>query len=350
MVDSKRQYFTGVQALRGFAALMVVLRHATLTSNKKFGISFLGDYFQFGYTGVDFFFILSGFVIFYTTTIKNPSFIPYLKSRFVRIFPIYWCTLIPLTFFYLIFPRYGLDHYRYVSTFLTSFFLFPNSLEPILGVAWTLKHEVWFYLLFALGFYGLSSFKFHFYFLLTLLSLFFYACDLNVVYFDAPYIFKFLFSPFNLEFLAGCLIASLVLNKTKFLFGKILFVFSFVAYFVVGYFEAEFSHYFHKSHSIVIYGPLFFAMLFGVIMWERASQFEIPKWMIELGDASYSIYLVHFPLMSLLSRILISYKLFESLPLLNIVFITVFSVIAGWVFYRLVEKPILIYLRNRLHF
>ena len=91
-------------------------------------------------------------------------------------------------------------------------------------------------------------------------------------------------------------------------------------------------------------------MLFGVIMWERASQFEIPKWMIELGDASYSIYLVHFPLMSLLSRILISYKLFESLPLLNIVFITVFSVIAGWVFYRLVEKPILIYLRNRLHF
>ena len=57
----------GIQAGRGFAALLVVFYHATkmISLPQYAGHEPLHGFFQFGHAGVDFFFVLSGFIIMY---------------------------------------------------------------------------------------------------------------------------------------------------------------------------------------------------------------------------------------------------------------------------------------------
>ena len=86
-----------IDALRGVAALAVVLFHYTARFDELFGhrpppaISFSG-----GHYGVNLFFIISGFVIFMTLE-KTSKPMDFVVSRFSRLFPAYW-TAIVLTF------------------------------------------------------------------------------------------------------------------------------------------------------------------------------------------------------------------------------------------------------------
>ena len=98
--------FEYIEIGRGIASLLVVCFHATAIIGlpKYFGRLPLDGLFSFGYAGVDFFFVLSGFIIFFSTSKNhaNPaSVITYVKHRLIRIYPIYWvvCLLIlPLSF------------------------------------------------------------------------------------------------------------------------------------------------------------------------------------------------------------------------------------------------------------
>lgn len=78
--------FKELDALRGLAALLVVFCHLTaLFPQKDYG-------FKFGITGVDLFFILSGFVILLTLDGKKSS-ADFVVSRFSRLFPAYWAAV-----------------------------------------------------------------------------------------------------------------------------------------------------------------------------------------------------------------------------------------------------------------
>jgi peptidoglycan/LPS O-acetylase OafA/YrhL len=86
-----------VDALRGVAALAVVLFHYTW----RFGELFPGHYqpafsFSTGYYGVNLFFIISGFVIFMTLE-RTQRPMDFVVSRFSRLFPSFWVA-IGLTF------------------------------------------------------------------------------------------------------------------------------------------------------------------------------------------------------------------------------------------------------------
>ncbi|MCF0061897.1 acyltransferase [Dyadobacter chenwenxiniae] len=85
IIDSR---FLELDALRGLAAIMVVLFHFTINSN---GV-LLGWEFNYGVTGVDIFFMISGFVIFLTISrVKRwPDFV---VSRFARLYPAFWCCM-----------------------------------------------------------------------------------------------------------------------------------------------------------------------------------------------------------------------------------------------------------------
>src|SRR3954449_11248467 len=81
-----------VQVFRGAAALLVVLFHATSIDKFYLQHEFLGDIFMFGYGGVDFFFVLSGFVIVLAhgrDVGRADRLGPYLARRVVRIYPAY---------------------------------------------------------------------------------------------------------------------------------------------------------------------------------------------------------------------------------------------------------------------
>lgn len=90
----KPHQFVTLDGLRGVAALTVVLFHMS----PLFGLSMFHEgYFREGYLAVDFFFLLSGFVITYAYQQKLDRGLPtmeFLKTRMVRLYPLYFLGLL----------------------------------------------------------------------------------------------------------------------------------------------------------------------------------------------------------------------------------------------------------------
>ena len=147
-----------IEAARALAALAVVLMHAThLMRVPQFsGHVALGGMFDFGYVGVDFFFVLSGFIITYVHHAElgrgAARWPGYLWKRFVRVFPIYWLVLamtagpsMAARWLAGRTPVSELGAQDIPGTLL----LWIGGHEPeYVGVAWSLQYEVLFYLSF----------------------------------------------------------------------------------------------------------------------------------------------------------------------------------------------------------
>ncbi|QEC41955.1 acyltransferase family protein [Pseudobacter ginsenosidimutans] len=99
-IHQPKTYFKGLNGLRFIAAFLVLMLHAELI-RVKYGLFNLKDYslFNCGHLAVEFFFVLSGFLITYllleedrdTGTINIKSF--YMR-RVLRIWPLYYIILI----------------------------------------------------------------------------------------------------------------------------------------------------------------------------------------------------------------------------------------------------------------
>ena len=148
-----------LQIFRGIAAMLVVIYHLSRSLQNYFQTSLFGDIFSFGFVGVDFFFVLSGFIITYVhfnDLEKGTNIIPFLKKRFIRIYPIYWVIAsVKLLSLYL--TNFKSSHFNYNLNFHSSdswyylvkcYLLLPTQSGFFLGVAWSLVYEVFFYTVF----------------------------------------------------------------------------------------------------------------------------------------------------------------------------------------------------------
>jgi peptidoglycan/LPS O-acetylase OafA/YrhL len=157
-----------IQILRGLAALLVVFYHIRaqefrgIAANGGSETSWLTGVVTNGYAGVDLFFVISGFIMVYVTDglphgMKTSA--DFLFARLTRVYPIWW-------FFASIMAVYLVGFHSLsglgegwqsfarsepvVPYIIKSFLLLPQAEDPILGVGWTLVHEVYFYLVFTL--------------------------------------------------------------------------------------------------------------------------------------------------------------------------------------------------------
>lgn len=139
-----------LQTGRAFAALAVASFHLSSIIPRE--NSFLSRISVHGNCGVDFFFVLSGFIIFFAhgRDINHPDRLPrYFSNRFLRVYPIYWVfTIIVIAgrlagFGNAEFPHSAWD---WIST--ASLLRFTSAETP-LNVAWTLFYEIAFYLIFS---------------------------------------------------------------------------------------------------------------------------------------------------------------------------------------------------------
>ena len=143
----KQLYF--LQVCRGFAALLVVFFHGKIIINRELHQDSLLNIFSFGWAGVDFFFVLSGFIIFYIHQAdigKVNKFRPFITKRFLRIYLMYWIVL----FFKVVIS----NSYQYsFAELFKAILLIPQANDILednfLGVSWTLSYEMFFYLCFA---------------------------------------------------------------------------------------------------------------------------------------------------------------------------------------------------------
>ena len=158
---SHRGYVGGLTGLRGFAAMWVLLYHSWTYSKPRlmmvdvgFANMDLTPLFSTGWAGVDFFFVLSAFLLslpfarWACGQQAFPSIGPYLLKRFKRVFPAYWAQLaillvIAFTTSFYTFPTWP----DLLAHLVMDFNLPPNWVSPINGVWWTLPTEFLFYLL-----------------------------------------------------------------------------------------------------------------------------------------------------------------------------------------------------------
>ncbi|EJM61947.1 putative acyltransferase [Pseudomonas sp. GM49] len=153
-----------LDASRFFAAISVVLFHFLFLSwsgNHTNSISFnvIGEFFKYGYLGVQFFFLISGFVIF--MSIQRGGVIDFLASRAARLYPAYWFAVLLTSFFIFFIEKNtrGLQAFDIFAnlTMLQKFF----GIKNIDGVYWTLAIELIFYFWMAclLAFKSITKFE-----------------------------------------------------------------------------------------------------------------------------------------------------------------------------------------------
>jgi exopolysaccharide production protein ExoZ len=144
----------GIQYLRGFAAVAVVLDHVSGMASfpKYFGRLVMNGFLQTGALGVSLFFVISGFIICFIA-LEGPALQPatsllsFAEKRFTRIVPLMWIAILS----YAILRFIGRTEVVPVANYLRAFTLFPvGGIEP--NQIWTLRHEALFYLMFALSF------------------------------------------------------------------------------------------------------------------------------------------------------------------------------------------------------
>jgi exopolysaccharide production protein ExoZ len=160
--------FQSIQALRGIAALLVVIYHGAtfegrlISENGFQETPLIGGLFLSGYAGVDLFFVISGFIMVWVTQDTRPalsSSADFLFARLVRVYPLWWLAAglmvvygLSTNFLALLAPGGGGEApVRNSADYLAkSFLLIPQAELPVLLVGWTLVHEVYFYCVFAL--------------------------------------------------------------------------------------------------------------------------------------------------------------------------------------------------------
>lgn len=237
--------------------------------------------------GVDFFFVLSGFIITWVhwdDIGAKGKLGGYARKRFLRIYPPYWGVLVPLTLLYLAVPGSGDWSKRDPLNILLSIFLLPNTVQPVLGVAWTLTHEMFFYLLFALAIAkGVN----------VLRGMAVWAASIVVAGFFLPTLsfpLSFLFSPFNLEFILGVGTA-VYLKRHRTPAPRTTAILAAIAFGLVLFLAPT-----AQDNALVgrlIFGGLSALFVLGVVEAERTRPRNPGRLALLMGGASYAVYLVH---------------------------------------------------------
>ncbi len=293
-VQGKRQNIVGLHYLRAIATLLVVVNHAVDTASfeKYFGPGLLTSFFHGGAGEIDFFFMMSGLIMVTSATdavTGRPrlSAGEFLKRRAQRIVPMLWVAVILFNLAF--FCAYGwID----IAASLRTLTFWPVG-DVVPFVAWTIRYEVMFYLVFSLCFLGQHWLR----------PLFFLWCAGSLlralagdgVTVDDGTLVGFLFSPYNIEFGIGIALGLLMRrwNWSMHLPFQlaIMIAFAILLRMFVRYFDLHPG----SLEMILSIAPFCIAMMLIAV---HTTPRSVSRVTMLLGDASYSIFLLHPVFMS----------------------------------------------------
>lgn len=329
--------FKNIQALRALAANGVVLSHL-LTVEGKYGHGFvsLPDWAHLGSCGVDLFFVISGFIM--ATVASGMSGRAFLFARITRIYPPYWFYTLLVFALSCFAPNMVNGSYDHPASVWRSFLLLPDSVGPLLAVGWTLIHEMYFYIGFAVILaIGLPPFW-------ALVGWAGIVGLLRLAFRDSlSPTGAVIFHPLTIEFIAGALIGFAVKKKWNrgawpalllggVFLGGVLSLADDPVRLVDG--VSTWRH-------VALLGFPFALIVYGAAGIELNGTRFAGRLGVLLGDASYSVYLSHVLVLSALGRI------FSTLPdhsaVLEagfVLFALLASNGAGWLSRCLIEVPL----------
>ncbi len=328
-LKSNSQKIEIIQALRGVAIIMVVGFHFTeIIDRNGFLKSATGLLFNSGAAGVDLFFIISGFIMVFVTKKSLggfSNFKNFLLKRFLRIWPLYAVATISYAFI----NNHTLYSFNLVTikNIIRSLLFIPMSYDnpPFFGyaylsVGWSLNYEIYFYLLIAITmlFGRVKWLVFAVIIGITLVFVPFLYGNLEAQPFNSKnsgfLLVNLATSPIIWDFVYGVIIGLLFINpyfaiKLKFIFQSKLLLITILIIVIWQYLSG-----FYGGHGPFYWG-FFMALLFlSLIFYDLNESIKCPVWLIYLGNISFSLYLWHIPIRTLIVEF---FKIF-SFPVFSI--------------------------------
>lgn len=279
-----------IQVLRFVAALSVVVFHAhiALTNGDPSHVPDAVDHaFRVGASGVHIFFVISGFVMVYTSWRSRLTTGSFLKRRAMRIYPIYWLIgAIYLAAHQLLGTPYRLDGVDVAGAAL----LLPGYSSLVIGPGWTLSFEMYFYLCFGIAL--LAGVRRG----LILLSGFYLLSVLAGLFFGRSNAFGLVATDsLLLEFMTGAWLGyawaqGLVIGPR--LGGAMVIV-------ALILFASGFWLDYDALPSVASWGVPSLLLVAGALAFEPQLRSPLGRFFAKLGDSSYLLYLAHVLLIDL---------------------------------------------------
>lgn len=329
--------FIELDAIRGLAAIAVLMCH-------------LPRGFWYGETGVDLFFVLSGFLIstIILRSVEHPRlFRTFYLRRSLRIFPIYYLAVFVAWLLNAVrhHPQ-AIDGLPYYLVYLQEIHAYwgksPPPVDISLAHTWTLAIEEQFYLLWPLTLWLFLGRKV------------FWLCLILVV---MPFILRtvglsriVLFG--HTDGLAlGCLLAWLYRQP---LFDPhkwgvrfwVLFIGAALIYWTYWFTFSGAGHtgkkFIENNYAISLINVAYFGLIGGVVCQSGATWLKIlrNKWLCTIGTVSYGLYLYHWIIYEKLDT-LVKFRWGLGDPLWLDVIKVVLSVMVAFISWHFIEKPIL---------
>lgn len=324
--NKERERIFILDSLRGIAALIVVFHHVFKLNNdifnsffkeNSFALIFLQWISSLNHPAVIFFFVLSGFVIYLSSKKldfqKPKDLYSYFYKRFCRILPLYWIAIF-FSFLLGIFVN-KLDDKSFSSFTLIGNLLFLQTSDKIIpfwfepygknGPLWSLAYEMFFYLFFPVfillaKWFGAKAkrlthqvepIKLQ---LLLALVLSIVGIGLRQIIFIPYFAYISLFS----VWFSGCYLAHIYLTKQKDS-GFLIFYSLIMAC-------CWFLGIIYNSTTLIVIAKAWIFILTGYIFlilinkdtwfFEKATKL-INLAFLRIGEGSYAIYLLHYPLL-----------------------------------------------------
>ncbi len=337
-----------IQALRGLAALMVLFFHMRPHWDLAPLLAVTGAATRWGFSGVDIFFALSGFVVYRSAqrTIPTKGIWPFARKRLARIYLGYWPVLVLIVLLTIFVYHSSLPTGK--KMLFSTLLLYPNIWDNWLAPAWSLTMEVYFYVWIAL---------------ITLMparhQLAAICCAMAVLLvwgvgwlvgdparvFQGQQPLRYALTGLGLEFLAGALIARaydhrawVFQNQNARTTAPLCAVLI-----AAGLALGTTSPYFDRVEVMraASFGVVGVSALMLALMLEQ-TRFAPPAWLVAVGDASYSPYLLHTVLLDFSGRLRGKWGLTSPDALLAFLLaLPVVIVLLSLLWYRWVEKSTL---------
>ncbi len=290
-----------LQIGRGLAALAVLFYHANLIVGlqKYFGFR-PADLFMPGRAGVHYFFVLSGFVItlaHWRDLTGAPDMVNFAWKRFRRIYPLLWVVLVPLMVLVAVNPSFsplgGATWWDFITAATIAPPLLSPQSEPFLVAEWTLRYEIVFYLLFFVFLKSRTLFAVLILpILITSVASLAGTAEEPANFWVAPYFLLFL-----MGMVGGWAFRSLPIARPAWLLMAGLAGLMACAWIAC---QAAIT-----PLLTVAIGLASTLVAVGAARAERERPSALVRVFTFVGDASYSIYLVHYPLLSIVMKVLV---------------------------------------------
>jgi peptidoglycan/LPS O-acetylase OafA/YrhL len=349
-VTSSTNYLPEVDGLRFLAIFMVVVwMHTTHFIDEKFfsgqliGAAYWQNFVMEGGHGVAIFFMISGFILSLpfaryhfdqSSNKKKISLKRYYLRRLVRLEPPY---LIALVIFFIgnvwVLHKYSsqelLPHFFASALYLHN--TIYDSFSYVLPIAWSLEVEVQFYIIAPLlcTIYLIKSKYLR------------WIIFLIVIIIGAIYNYQWIMGTivkFICFFASGMLLTDLYCNKEKFIdSSSVCFLTGIIALLIIVFVPTltSYTGYWIKIAAFIVF-------FYTVLTNQRMKMMFSNKYLTLIGGMCYSIYLLHFGILSATGKLLqssgLAFSNYTFIPLYFILF-TVAILILSAIYFLLVEKP-----------